>query len=80
MLGSFSSALFPLFLELRGGRVLVVGSGGAAARKVNALLEAPALLIVGAVAAYANALHWFGDAAITSTHERCRHHDFAQAA
>ena len=34
--------LFPLFLDLRGRRVLVVGGGSVAARKVTALLEAQA--------------------------------------
>src|SRR5690606_9053713 len=42
--------LFPLFLDLRGRRVLVVGGGGVAARKVDALLEAGAAVAVVAPA------------------------------
>src|SRR5690606_14798096 len=42
--------LFPLFLDLRGRRVLVVGGGGVAARKVAALLESGAHVVVGAPA------------------------------
>ena len=37
-----TAPLFPLFLDLRGRRVLVVGGGAVAARKVGALLEAAA--------------------------------------
>lgn len=40
--------LFPLFLDLRGRRVLVVGGGGIAARKITALREAGAAVVVGA--------------------------------
>src|SRR5690606_206904 len=43
-------SLFPLFLDLRGRRVLVVGGGGVAARKVAALLESGAQVAVGAPA------------------------------
>ena len=39
--------LFPLFLDLRGRRVLVVGGGGIAARKITALREAGAAIVVG---------------------------------
>lgn len=42
--------LFPLFLDLRGRRVLVVGGGSVAARKVPALLDAGADVVVGAPA------------------------------
>ena len=43
-------ALFPLFVDLRGRPVLVVGGGGVAARKVAALLEAGARVRVVAPA------------------------------
>lgn len=45
-----ATPLFPLFCDLRGRRVLVVGSGTIAARKVPALLEAGADVVVGAPA------------------------------
>ena len=41
-------SLFPLFADLRGRRVLVVGGGTVARRKVEALLEAGANVVVGA--------------------------------
>ncbi|MBW3550012.1 MAG: siroheme synthase CysG [Proteobacteria bacterium] len=44
------SRLFPLFADLRGRCVLVVGGGTVARRKVAALLEAGARVIVGAPA------------------------------
>ncbi|GAB1596484.1 siroheme synthase CysG [Lysobacter claricitrinus] len=45
-----STPLFPLFLDLRGRRVLVVGGGVVARRKVMALLDAGADVQVGAPA------------------------------
>src|SRR5690606_22748265 len=45
-----SSRLFPLFADLRGRRVLVVGGGAVAARKVEALHDTGALVRVGAPA------------------------------
>ena len=43
-----SAALFPLFADLRGRTVLVVGGGTVAARKIAALIEAGAQVRVGA--------------------------------
>src|SRR5688572_31538474 len=43
-----ASPLFPVFADLRGRTVLVVGGGGVAQRKVTALLEAGAKVRVGA--------------------------------
>lgn len=45
-----SPPLFPLFADLRGRPVLVVGGGAVAGRKVQALLEAGARVTVGAPA------------------------------
>ncbi|HWI24558.1 MAG TPA: siroheme synthase CysG [Lysobacter sp.] len=45
-----SAPLFPLFADLRGRRVVVVGGGAVAARKVAALVEADARVRVGAPA------------------------------
>ena len=41
-------------------------------------VQAPALLIVGEVAAFATELHWFGAAPLVANDARCR--DFARAA
>lgn len=46
--GPFSMKLFPIFADLQGRRVLVVGGGSVAARKVLALQEAGAEVRVGA--------------------------------
>ena len=43
-----SSPLFPLFADLRGRRVLVVGGGAVAQRKCEALLDAGARVVLGA--------------------------------
>ena len=40
------SSVYPLFVDLRGAKVLVVGGGSVAARKVPALLEAGAIVTV----------------------------------
>jgi uroporphyrin-III C-methyltransferase/precorrin-2 dehydrogenase/sirohydrochlorin ferrochelatase len=45
---SASARLFPLFADLRGRAVLVVGGGAVAARKVQALLGTGARIVVGA--------------------------------
>ncbi|QNN46068.1 uroporphyrinogen-III C-methyltransferase [Thermomonas brevis] len=50
MQASPAPSLFPLFLDLRGRRVLVVGGGAVATRKVGALLEAAAEVAVVAPA------------------------------
>jgi len=47
----FPPRLFPLFADLRGRRVLVVGAGSVAARKIRALLDTGAAIVVVAVAA-----------------------------
>lgn len=44
-----SHRLLPLFLDLRGRRVLVVGAGSVAARKVTALRDTGAEIVVGAL-------------------------------
>ncbi|MDH5834353.1 siroheme synthase CysG [Luteimonas kalidii] len=47
---SASTRLFPLFADLRGRTVLVVGGGAVAARKVEALMGTGARIVVGAPA------------------------------
>ena len=47
---STQGGLFPLFADLRGRRVLVVGGGAVARRKVEPLLQAGAQVVVGAAA------------------------------
>jgi len=43
-------------------------------------VQAPALLIIGEVAALATSLHWFGKPPITSASQRCCNSDLARAA
>ena len=50
--------LFPLFADLRGRRVLVVGGGAVARRKTEALLDAGAQVVVGAPALEATLDAW----------------------
>ncbi len=56
--------LFPLFPDLRGRRVLVVGGGAVARRKVEALLDAGARVVVGAPALEPTLAEWKADARI----------------
>ena len=54
-----TSPLFPLFADLRGRLVLVVGGGSVAQRKVGALLDAGARVRVGAPELSATLAGWF---------------------
>ena len=56
--------LFPLFTDLRGRRVLVVGGGPVARRKVEALLAAGARVVVGAPALEPRLAEWNASARI----------------
>ena len=58
------SKLFPLFADLRGRRVLVVGGGTVARRKVEALLDAGARVVVGAPALEPTLAEWKANARI----------------
>ena len=56
--------LFPLFADLRDRRVLVVGGGAVARRKVEALLEAGAHIVVGAPELEPTLAEWKANARI----------------
>ena len=57
-------ALFPLFADLRGRRVLVVGGGAVARRKAEALLQAGARVLVGAPVLEPQLAKWLAAARI----------------
>lgn len=59
-----TTRLFPLFADLRGRRVVVVGAGSVAARKIEALLSAGARVEVVARALGERARGWQADATI----------------
>ena len=59
-----STPLFPLFLDLSGRRVLVVGGGTVAARKIQPLLDAGARVRVGALALAAEVAQLLADGRI----------------
>ena len=59
-----TAPLFPLFVDLRGRRVLVVGGGAGARRKVEALREAGARVRVGAPALEPTLAAWAAQGAI----------------
>lgn len=64
MSSAHAPKLFPLFADLRGRRVLVVGGGAVARRKVEALLDAGAQVVVGAPALEPTLAAWKADARI----------------
>ena len=59
-----STKLYPVFADLRGRSVLVVGGGGVAHRKVEALLEAGAQVLVGAPRLEATLAGWAAEGRI----------------
>ncbi len=72
-------ALYPLFLKLAGRRVLVVGAGAVAERKIASLLLARADVVVVAPAATAEVRRWAQEGAI-AWHERPFEADDARGA
>ncbi|GAB2522861.1 siroheme synthase CysG [Lysobacter humi (ex Lee et al. 2017)] len=65
-----SETLFPLFVDLRGRRVLVVGGGPVARRKVTALLDAGARVRIGATAVMPELQALIDDGRIEAIHGR----------
>ena len=56
-----SAPLFPLFLDLSGRLVVVVGAGSVAARKIQPLLDAGAQVRVGALSHGSDVARWIAD-------------------